>query len=163
MRWNFFILVTLLLSGCIDKVDNNDLPNLIKDFDVRNRVIIDELCDSLKAKIGIDTNYVMEYRPRSREVYFSYKDSYGNGTGYFKSRFRINSLEEEFFMNAKVGEIYFDRTNNYFSMKIFRFKKANEAVKLFVVYDNSTVFTKSIFDDLIYYNGSHYYTLTKAW
>lgn len=159
LRYINVIMIISILSSCT--VNDDDLKNDVKAFDDSYKEIINNLCNTLIIKVGKDTNYVMEYRPRSRDVYFNYRDGSNTGMGYFIPDFKINKGQEDFFMKAKAGGVFYTKKDDMFSIKMFAFKKGNKTVCLYISSKTHTDLERE--DRIVYVSQDRVYTLGDAW
>lgn len=134
----------------------------VEDFDDKYRSIISNLTNSLIFEVGRDTSYLIEARRDVRDIHFSYIDSSGKGGDYFRPRFRITNDQAEFLLDAVIGDIFYNKKYDNFSMKLFAFKNGDKTIYL-DIYMNPKNMRIDSNENVIYFNEGRVYKIGNAW
>lgn len=161
---NFIFFITCLFAvSCNGKKDNGNLVERVKFFDNHYSQTIQSLYDSLTLKVGNDFDYIVEFRQKSIDTYFSKLDSNGVDLGYFEPNFKLNKKQIDFLQRGIVGNIFFSKNKQIFSMKLFYFKDYDTAIRLHITSPKEETVIPFTNDSVLYKQINRYYTLVNAW
>jgi hypothetical protein len=168
---SFFAIVVLTVLLCFVIINfipqNEDLHSKqakekIKEFDQQNARILESIADSLINNVGKDVDYFTESRREVRSIQFRYLDSAGAPMGYFYPLFKMTDKQAEFFLDANIGTIAFDKVNDMFFIKVFAFNGDDQAIGIHLYKGTRRPLFASP-QDSIYARENRTYVVTDAW
>jgi hypothetical protein len=167
---SFVTIVALTVLLCLvivyfiphkEDLHSKHAKEIIKEFDGQNEKILQSIADSLINSIGKDHDYFTESRREVRNILFCHLDSTGTPMGYFYPPFKMTDEQADFFLDANIGAIEFDKANKMFFIKVYGFDGDGQDISLRLYKgDKRPLLANS--RDSVYANGNRTYVVIPA-
>lgn len=154
--FRLLVIVLIFLTSCRQS-NSKDFRETIAQFDSISGSEIDMICKSLLKTVNSKTTYVMMISSTYNEIRFKRFDSLGKINSYFTADFVPSKSQFQFFAEAGIRSLFYDKNRNVFFAKMNAYKLGDEILWMYVFVNPSPAARKPIFFE----NGNRKYLLIK--